>query len=380
VPRDQNPFHYGSPVEGEQFTGREREVGAVAGRVRDHISVVLLSPRRYGKTSVLRRVESELAGESAAVIHVNVLHCKDVATLAGALAAGAYRIPRGRWHRTRQAVPDFLRRLRVTPMVSFDGQGKPEFAFGPRLEEPDADRVFADVFALLAECAADSPAALVLDEFQDITTHGERFPALLKALSDEHPHVSLVVAGSKRHMMERLVVAESAPLYGMAQKISLGPIDNDEMVDFLCRRAGAAGKVMGRATAQEIVDLVGPVPNDIQHLAYGAFEVAGRSIGRTEVAAGLAQAVAHEEATYSDDYGRLAPGQRRVLSGIALGRRVDSPMSGTFVADVGLANPSSVRKAITALEQDELVVERTGGWMVADPFLAEWLRGAAEHP
>lgn len=56
-----NPFNYGTPVEGEQFVGREDEVGAVVGRIRDHVNVVLLSPRRYGKTSILLRGEQRRA-------------------------------------------------------------------------------------------------------------------------------------------------------------------------------------------------------------------------------------------------------------------------------------------------------------------------------
>lgn len=369
-----NPFHYGSPVEGAQFAGRAREVEAITSRIRNHISVVLLSPRRYGKTSVLLRVEKRLGPDDPAIVHVNVLRCRDLGALASALVVGAYRIPGGRWHRARQAVPEFLKRIRMNPNVSFEEGGKPSFSFGPKLAQPDADKLIADVYAILSEAAQRHPAALVLDEFQAITDLGGHLPDLLKGLADKHPKVSLVLAGSKQHLMERLVIAETAPLYGMAQKISLGPLDEDEMISYLLTRSTTGGKQMSREVARLVLELAGPVPNDIQHLAYEAFEVAGESLDAASVGAGLAQAVAHEAATYSDEYSRRPTGQRSVLTVIAIAHRVDEPASAAFVESVALANASSVRKAIIALREDELLVERSGAWMVADPFFAEWLR------
>ncbi len=373
-----NPFHYGTPVGGEQFVGREDEVGAVVGRIRDHVNVVLLSPRRYGKTSILLRAERELAPLKPAIVHVNLFRSRDATGFAGALAAGAFRIPGGRWHRARQAVPEFLRRLRLRPGVDFDDEGRPRFSFGPGLAGREVDSVVADVFDLLAEQSSRGPAALVLDEFQAVVDFDEGLPAVFKAMVDENPGVSFVVAGSKQHLMERLFLERNAPLFNTAERIALGPIPDEEMVGFLCRRAASAGTAMSEATARLVVETAGPVPDDIQHLAYESFEAAqGAEIGRDEVGAGLATAVGRLENLYGDVYGLLAAGQRRVLSQLAE-EPTSSPSSGDFVRRTGLANASSVKKALDALVDAELVAVRGGLRQVADPFLAAWLHGVGE--
>ncbi len=125
----------------------------------------LLSPRRYGKTSLLHAAEARLARSrpAAAIIEVNVLRATSLSGLVGLLAAGAYRIPGGRWLRARQGVPEFLRRIRVSPMVTFDPSGAPRFGFDTAIAAPDAESVLADLYALLAEEAEQRPAALVLD-------------------------------------------------------------------------------------------------------------------------------------------------------------------------------------------------------------------------
>lgn len=367
-----NPYHYGTPVTGLQFAGRDRELRSLASRMRDGINVVVVSPRRYGKTSLLTKATQSLERSGAAVVQVNVLRCRDLPAFAAQLLTQVYRVRGGRWHRLRQAVPEFARRIRVTPAVSFEGD-QPRFTFAPTLSAEDAEAVVADVYALLAELAQRKPAVLMLDEFQAVTDLGAHLPALFKALADEHPAVSLVLAGSKKHLMEGLVVADDAPLYGMAEHFALDALPEPVMSAFLVRRAAAGGKTMSPAVAHLLVALAGPVPNDIQHLAYEVFDVAEADIGEPDVYEGLRRAVEHEAGLHADRFEALAPGQRRVVAELALSP-TDQPLAASFVRAVRLANSSSVRKALDVLVADELVAVRAGRYQVANPFFAAWLR------
>ena len=365
-----NPFHYGTPVEGDGFAGREDELSALTSRVRNGINVVVVSPRRYGKTSLLLRAEAELG--DAALIHVNVLRCRSLESLASQLVTAAYRVPGGRWQRGRQAVPEFLRRVRASPTVSFDGD-HPTFGFASRLAAADADQVISDVYQVLDELVGPRPAALVLDEFQAVVELGAHLPSLLKGLADSHPAVSLVLAGSKRHLMARLTAETDAALYGMAEHLALGPIPEPVMVEHLRRRAAEGRKPMTGAVAERIVSLAGPVPNDIQRLAYEAYEAAGRSVTEDDVEAGLAAAVAHEAANFADRFESLSPGQRRVIGALADDPSAQ-PYAAQFAARAGLANASSVRKAVSALVDAELVATRGDHLVVGDPYFAAWVR------
>ncbi|MGH9107972.1 MAG: AAA family ATPase [Acidimicrobiales bacterium] len=376
-PPSTNPFHYGSPVMGDQFVGRSQEVAAVESRIRSHVNVVLVSPRRYGKSSLLAQVEQNLTPAKLAIVHVDLLRCKDLSALAGVMTSQLFHVPGARWARMRQAMPEFLRRLRVRPSVTLDEKGLPRFDFGPRLVPSDADQIIADVYELLEEVGRARPAALVLDEFQAIIQHGEHLPNLLKGLSDEHPGVSLVMAGSSRHMMERLVLDEKAPLYGMAQRIGLGELPRAEVMTFLRARAAVGQKAMTEEAAELIVDTAGPVPNDVQHLAYETFDAAGDVIDVRAVREGFLNGIDHEVPIYSDRYQSRAPGQRRVLVELAKSGGTSSPTSAAFAAAVGLATGASARKAMKALGDDELAIERNGKWVVSDPFFAGWLRGFA---
>lgn len=367
-----NPYHYGTPVSGDQFAGRQSELTALESRMRDGINVVLSSPRRYGKTSLLAKATEDLLAEGAAVVSVNVLACRDLPTFAARLATGAYAARGGRWHRLKQAAGEFASRLRVAPTVTFDGDS-PRFAFSATLAPEDADTVIEDVYGLLGELAAKHPAVIVLDEFQAISDLGPHLPALLKALADAHPKVSLVIAGSKQHLMEQLTLDRGAPLYGLAERLSLDVLPETVMSDYLRERAAVGRKPMSAQAAARIIARAGPVPNDIQRLAYEAWGQAARSVTVDDVDAAMASAVEHEASQYAERYGRLSPGQRRVLSTLAAGP-VQEPYASVFARAVGLATGTSVRRALEALMAEELVTRRHGHYQVFDPFFAAWLK------
>ncbi|MGH9094357.1 MAG: AAA family ATPase [Acidimicrobiales bacterium] len=370
-----NPFHYGTPAEGEHFTGRRAELDALVSRMRNGINVVLISPRRYGKTSLHRAAQARLrrSRSAAAIVEVNVLRSTSLAGLVGLMTAGAYHVPGARWSRARQAVPEFLRGVRVTPTVTFDPAGRPRFGFDADIRTPDAEAVLADVYGVLAGEAERRPAALILDEFQAITRHGPHLPDVFKALADAHPRVSLVLAGSRRHLMEEMVLHRQAPLFGMAQRLAVGPIPDTEMTAYLRERATAAGKGLDDETAAYIVGRAGPVPNDIQHLAFDAWEMSGLRIDHAAVDRAMARAVDHDAGLYAESLARLSPGQGRVLAALATDPP-EEPYSAAFARSVGLASGSSVRKALQPLLHNEDVIERAGRLTLADPFFAEWLR------
>lgn len=372
----QNPFDYGGPVTGDRFAGRTAELTAVTNRLADHIGVAVTAPRRYGKSSLIKQacLQLEASTPAPAIVSVNLLQAGSTTAAAAALVRGLYRVPGGPWHRLKQVLPGFLARLRIQPSVTFDPGGTPSFEFSPQMSHDDAARTVADVYGVLDELGRKRPAVLVLDEFQAVAEQSDRLPRLLKALADEHRNVSMVLAGSRQHLMESLVLSRGAPLYNMLERIALQPIPAADWIPFLVRRARVGGRPFrDEAAAAAVWELAGPVPFDVQQLAYESFARADRTIDAAVIERAIDGLVHHRETEYARAVERLSPGQRRVLKALAVGGHA-SAGSSRFAATVDLADPTSVRKAVQALEAAELVVHRGQGPAVDDPFLAAWLR------
>jgi hypothetical protein len=261
----------------------------------------------------------------------------------------------------------------VQPALTLDDAGKPRFTFGG-LAERDAIVVLDDIYAILSSLANERPAVLIFDEFQAVGELGGGLAPALKALGDQHPKVSLILAGSRQHLMDALVLSRGAPLYNMAERLALGPIDERVMVRYLVDRARHGAKEMSEAAAERICELAGPVPYDIQRLAYEVFDRAGDRIANGDADDGMRGVIRREDPNFTDGFSRMSIRHRRVLVGIAVRRRVEQPYAAEFARDVGYAGPPGVRRAIEALSADETLSERQGALVVADPFFAEWLR------
>ncbi|MGH9062907.1 MAG: AAA family ATPase [Acidimicrobiales bacterium] len=363
------PYHYGSPVGPDHFCDRADELAAIVGRMLSATNVILLSPRRYGKTSLLALAAARARARRARIAQVNLLRCASRREVTQAVIdAAAKEILESR----RRSVAAWVGRLRVRPSVTVGLDGSLSVRFEPGLADRDWEGTLVDTFALVEERAKVSPVSVVLDEFQHVAEIDPGLPGVFKALADAAPSASLVFAGSHAHLMERLTASPGAPLLDMGEVIRLGPVPEAAMVAYLQERAASAGKVMGDDVAAAIWKKGGPVPNDVQRLAYASFEVAASVIDLASVDAGMHRVVSHQASMYADRFERLAAGHQRILLVLAASPTTQ-PFSRAFLDSVEMANANGVRKALRALEEQELLVLQDGRRTVADPFLREWL-------
>ncbi len=370
---EKNPFSYGSPVSDPYFAGRTAELAALISRIENGINVVVTAPRRYGKTSLLVQASGFVAETGGAVVTANLLRTPGLDALAGRLATETYHLRSGTSRSAAHMIPEFLKRIRLHPSVTFDDAGRLAFSFAPTVSPADARLLIEDVFKLLGEISSERPVALMLDEFQATAGFALDLPGLLKGLCDQYPGVSLVIAGSQQHLMEALVLSKGAPLYNMAERLVLGPIDEAVMNKFLRSRAKSGGKPMEQDAATRILETSGPIPYDIQRLSYEVFNQATDHIAITDVDRGLASVASHEAENHAERFAALTIRHRRVL--VELSRNeVSKPQSGAFAEAAGYANPAGVSKALRSLLDDETVVRRDGVYTIADPFFRAWLQ------
>lgn len=372
-----NPFHYGSPVSGDAFADRRRELDALTRRMLDGENVILLSPRRYGKTSLLRRAMESVRRRGGRTGYASLVKASNRREVAEALLGAVLTGPAGWLTRRRSELGGLLGGLSVQPSITFHPSGALQVTFSASSPHVAWERVLEDSMRILVKVARSHPTSLVIDEFQRVAEIDSGLPGVFKAIADELSAVSLVFAGSKLHVMRELSSGPGAPLLGMGERISLDVVPEHEMVAFLCKRAAAGRKTLAEATALGIFRRVDGVPNDVQKLAYAAFAAARTAINEEAVTAGFGEIVALEVVDYVETLEGCSPAQQRVLK--ALARAPETHVySADFLRAVDVSNANAVRKALDVLSRRELV--RRGAdreWRVANPFFREWLKDPA---
>lgn len=358
---------------GDSFADRATELDALVRRMLDGANVVLLSPRRYGKTSLLQRAMESVRRRGGRTGYASLIKTSNRREVAETLLSAVLSGPAGWLTRRRAELARLLGGVRLQPSITVHPGGAFEVAFSPAPAHVAWEGVIEDSLRILAHVARQKPTSLVIDEFQRVPEIDPGLAGVFKAMADELRDVSLVLAGSKLHVMRELSTGPGAPLLGMGERISLDVIAESEMVAFLSKRSQAGGKPMTHDVAREIYRRVDGVPNDVQKLAYAAFAAAPRAVDGPAVQAGFDEVVALEQVDHAELLDGLAPAQQRLLR--ALARTPTSTVySHDFLHTVDVSNANSVRKALDVLHRRELVRRgHDGTWRVANPFFREWL-------
>ncbi|MHB8613334.1 MAG: AAA family ATPase [Candidatus Dormibacteraceae bacterium] len=370
-----NPFHYGSAVTGERFTNRSTELKVLVTCMVEGQNAVLLSPRRYGKTSVLKRA-AEMAGEAGARVGMaNLVQCSTRREVAEELATAIARSLTGKFGARLEELGKHLAELR--PSFSVEAHGV-KVSLAPQTPESDWTEEIKSALRALGRARKEKePVALVIDEFQRTAEINQGLPGVFKAMVDELEQVSLVFAGSRRSLMEELSNSPGAPLLGIGQRINLLPIASDDMIPFLVERASSGGKRLPRDVASFIYETANGVPNHVQQLAFWTFAEAGKELNRAAVERALATVLQLSIIDFTEAYEKVSPVQQRLLRALAEKPAKDM-FSGRFVTITGVSNPSGVGRALRRLEDLELIELGPDGWRVANPFLARWLQTGSD--
>ncbi|MGH9087069.1 MAG: AAA family ATPase [Acidimicrobiales bacterium] len=374
---ERRPYRFGAPVEPPWFCDRETELQFLTARMAGGIHVFVLSPRRYGKTSLVKRAVDLVGAEGGRCAYANLLFATNEIELATTILQAVVRGLLGPVGRTRHSLESILRQLRVTPTVTVGPDGSVSLGLDAAAVGASWLDVVGDALTLLQQAAERRPAVLVLDEFQVVAGIGRKgVGGAFKALADEAAGTSIVFSGSHLAVMEHLTKGTGAPLHGMGERLVLDVVPEEPMVAYLQRRARAAGKGLDKAAGRLVYHSADTVPNYVQQLALASFEAAGTAgaIVQEHVAEGFETVVDREASSFAQQFGDLggAPSQQRILKALAR-RPTASVYAKAFLDAVGVANANAVTTALRALDGRELVGRKGLTWDVADPFLRRWL-------
>jgi hypothetical protein len=371
-----NPFRFGDLALDEAFTDRTAEIAELCSDLSNGQNVALIAPRRYGKTSLLRRVEQTLVAEGVLVAGVDLMKTPTKERLAGKLARAIHDEIASPLFRARERLRLFSN-LRVTPTVAVDpADGTPTFTFTPTHRREDMDATLEHLFELPARLAAerDRRVVLVFDEFQEITEIDPKLPHLLRAVFQEQPHVAHVYAGSRRDMMRRLFTDENEPFFRSAKVLELGVIDPPLFAAFVAERFAATDRGLGDGVAERLVAITRGHPYGTQELAYALWELVpeGFSASEADLDEAVESVVRSENAHFTLAWSGASRVQRLVLQALAV------EPGGVYGVDYRLRHDlpaaSTVQRAAERLVAGELVERRRdGGFDLAEPFLREWI-------
>ena len=375
----QNPFVYGEVVPGEAFVDRETELERLIGDRSAGQKVFLISPRRYGKSSLIRQALAALVRRGALTVDVTVSSYSSYLSFLEGYARALAAVET-RWERARGWLTAVITSTR--PEVRYEaeasGSGRLAVAFPLVQSERDVNRLANEVFALPGRLAKERKRTVVvaLDEFQAIDAfNGGSVEHALRAAAQHQRRVGYVFAGSEPSLMEKMI-GPRRPFYKAGPVMRLDKIPADVFAGFIESRFGKSGIRAEAGLGAAIVDLAGNLPYDVQRLAHESWDdvrnAGGRRATLDNLHATLARLLSEQETIFEAVWQRLTLAQRAVLRAVVLqdGREL---LSADTRARHRLGGPSSVQTSLTALGKQDLLVKEGPKYVVVDSLLREWV-------
>jgi hypothetical protein len=372
-----NPFIYGEVVPGEAFVDREAELDRLIEDLGASQKVFLISPRRYGKSSLVRRALERLRRRGALTVDVTVSsYSSYLAFLEG--YARAVAAVESKWDRARTWLTEAL--VSTRPEIRYDAgaAGRFSVSFPAVTTARDVNRLANDVFALPGRLAADRKRAVVvsLDEFQAIDAfNGGSVEHALRAATQHQRQVGYVFAGSEPSLMEKMI-GPRRPFYKAGPVMRLQKIPADVFASFIEERFTKTRLRPEPGLGAAIVDLAGNLPYDVQRLAHETWDdvraAGARRATLDDLHTTLARLLDEQDMLFEAVWQRLTLAQRATLRAVVLqgGRELHSADARTRHR---LGGPSSIQTSLAALIKQDLLLKEDQRYVVVDSLLREWV-------
>ena len=353
-----NPFKFGTIVEDEYFTDRVNELAQIKQMLDSENHLVLISPRRFGKSSLVAKALQQLGRPSITIDLMKVLNVED---LASQILRQVFRVYKF------EKVKHLLKNFRVVPTLSYNPvtEGM-DVSFVPSVGKPSA--MLEDSLELLEKVSsAKKRLIVVFDEFQEVNSIDKTLARPLRAIMQRQKGLNYVFMGSQESMMEEIFEKKKSPFFHFGERMNLKKIPYEDFYAYIESRLPNMPAAQKATVTEDILKFTDVHPYYTQQLSaavYNAIEYG--KVRENPVAYAIKKQVEEHSLDYERLWANMNRTDRKVM--LSLANR-HNPMVDRSVP------ASTLFSSIKRLLKQGYVIKTTA-YELEDPFFGEWILGA----
>ena len=368
-------FVYGVAVSDYNFIGRERETKRLLDNFKGGINVILMSPRRLGKTSLVKHVCNKLNNKDIITVYLDIFGCKSEYDFYNKLTAEVLKQTASKSELWFEEAKEFLYRL--TPKISFSPEPNSDFSISlgitPKTHTPEEVLQMAETIAIKRK----KRIVICIDEFQQIgeMANSKQIQARLRTVWQHQKHVSYCLFGSKHHLMSSIFLHRSMPFFQFGDTISLNKIATEDWVEYIVSHFADGKRTISHALAEEICKFTENYSAYVQQLAWLVFTLKeeGETVTEDDVRQAENDLLATNNILFMQMIEPLSEFQLNFLRAIASGIKKDFGLS-EVREEYNLGSYSNITRLKTALLERDLIEKKETEWVITDPIFAKWLK------
>lgn len=367
-----NPFHLKALPLSVPFCDRGKEMSDLTRYAGNFTNVVLSSPRRYGKTSLIKRVQDKLAKHGALTIYIDYFGISSIDEFSARFAGAVYSVVYRKKSLFEKATKVFTS---LRPILRPDPETGMAFTVEVAKSKPGG-QLLEETLKGFGEFLKSGRIScnVAFDEFQEITELKESkfIEGTLRSHMQDHQNVSYFFVGSRRRILLDMFNDKKRPFYKSAINYVLPALPAEETAEYLAVLFSKNGKSCPLPMAARIHTLTEGYPYYIQKLSYFIFEESG-SVTETSLHKGFQQMLLEETPLFEVMLQTLRPRQIALLHAIAK-EATKTPFAAAYLTRHRLGSLGGVQAAIKKLPEMDYLEKTSSGWKVVDPIFAHWLR------
>ena len=372
---NEQSFVFGVSVSDYNFIGRKEEIIRLKMNFEEGINTILISPRRWGKTSLVRKVCEVVDRKKVIPVFVDIFKCKTEYEFYNALAEAVLKQTASKAELWMDNARDFIARL--SPKVSFSPEPNSEFALSlgisPKTHAPE------EILSLAEEIAKKKQKRIVvcIDEFQQIGEMADSV-SIQKRLRSVWQHqrlTSYCLFGSKKHTMMNVFQKRNMPLYQFGDFKFLDKIPTETWVEYIVQHFKDRQRTISTEQAAKICQLVDNYSSYVQQLSWLVFSLIdeGQVVTDEHLKQGVKDLLNSQEQLFMQQIEPLTAYQMNFLRCILSGHHDD--FGETAVREeFQLGSVSNITRLKTALVDKDIVEMSGKRYYITDPVFALWFR------
>lgn len=368
-----SPFIFGKVVTGSSFINRTSEIARLTGNFQNHVNTILISPRRWGKSSLVKKTALQIGEEKTDILFcfIDLFRIRTEAEFYRQFASAVIKSTSGKLDEWIRTVKEFLGKL--SPSVSFGTDPVNDFQISFGLANGILDK--EEILNLPEKIASKKKKHIVvcLDEFQNIGNYADNleFQKLLRSVWQHHQNASYCIYGSQRHMMMELFEKQSMPFYKFGDLMLLQKIKKVHFVNFIENSFTQTGKSIHPELSEKIVDRVEAHPYFVQQLAHVVWVNTTQEATEELLEYSVKELLDQNNILYQEIVNTLSNTQLSFL--IALSKGTVNFNSKEVLQNNDLGTSGNVTKIKKTLINKEIIDFSSGKIVFLDPVFRLWL-------
>ena len=368
-------FVYGIAVTDYNFTGRKEETRRLMANFEGGINSVLISPRRWGKTSLVDHVHRQLKDSDIIIVQLDIFGCKTEYDFYNALAVAVLKQTASKVQLWMDEARDFLVRLTPKIGIPIDPVSEISVSLGitPETHSPEEILNMVEVIAK----RKNRHVVVCIDEFQQVGEfeNTKQVQARLRSAWQHHHYTSYCLYGSKRHMMSKIFFNRSMPFYQFGDLLWLEKLPVSDWMDYIISHFEATGRHISEQMVERICEAVDNYPSYVQHLSSILLNhlPQGGTVTEDMMPSAVSELISTNEALYMQQIEPLSGYQMNLLKAIVSG--IHSGYNEKRVrSQFDLGSPSNMVRLRSALIERDLIYSEMRQLYITDPVFALWFR------